>query len=416
MEFESWTAEHYRGLSLDELQERRQSILDMMHGEDCTASVEELRSEIGLIRAEYELRNDEAQLRSLDIAAVASGAGEPLPVRSARTTPAVDEDMYATPEYERAFMEFICRGAEIPVEYRADATTGTADSGAVIPTTLLNKIIEQMDTYGNIYAGVTKLNIRGGVEIPTAELKPVAKWVTETTVSDTQKLEAKDTISFSYYMVECRLSQRLLANVVSLPIFNAKFVPLAAEAIVRACEAAIVSGSGKGEPLGIVNDTRVPEANVIELTEKELGSFEAWHKKVKAKMKKAYRNGTFIMAQASFDGYIDGMVDANGQPVGRVNYGINGEETYRFMGKAVETVEEELIADIATADAGDVVAIFTKLSDYAINSNMQMTSVKWQDHDNNLIKNKCTMIADGKLVDPYGTLIIKKKATTTTTK
>ena len=29
-----------------------------------------------------------------------------------------------------------------------------------------------------------------------------------------------------------------------------------------------------------------------------------------------------------FDGYIDGMVDKQGQPIGRVNYGIDGGETY----------------------------------------------------------------------------------------
>lgn len=32
-------------------------------------------------------------------------------------------------------------------------------------------------------------------------------------------------------------------------------------------------------------------------------------KKVFGKMKKSYRNGTFYMAQSTFDGYIDGMVD-----------------------------------------------------------------------------------------------------------
>lgn len=39
---------------------------------------------------------------------------------------------------------------------------------------------------------------------------------------------------------------------------------------------------------------------------------------------------------------------------------------------------------------------------------MQMTTVKWVDHDTNEIKNKCIMIVDGKLVDPNGVLIIKK--------
>ena len=125
-------------------------------------------------------------------------------------------------------------------------------------------------------------------------------------------------------------------------------------------------------------------------------------------MKKAYRKGTFFMSQATFDGYIDGMVDENGQPVGRTNYGINGEETYRFMGKDVETVEDECIAAYDDAATGDVVGVFMKATDYAINSNMQLVVVKWTDHENNKLKNKAIMIVDGKLVDPEGVLIIKK--------
>ena len=176
----------------------------------------------------------------------------------------------------------------------------------------------------------------------------------------------------------------------------------------------MINGTGTGQPLGILKDTRIKSTNVIQMTEKELGDWKAWKKKVFAKMKKAYRNGEFFMAQSSFDGYIDAMTDANGQPIGRVNYGIDGGETYRFGGKTVETVEEDILPDFGAAEVGDVVAVFTKLSDYAINSNMQMTSVKWIDHDTNEVKNKVIVIADGKLLDPNGTLIIKKKASTTT--
>ena len=43
-----------------------------------------------------------------------------------------------------------------------------------------------------------------------------------------------------------------------------------------------------------------------------------------------------------------------------------------------------------------------------INSNMQMRTVKWEDHETNQLKNKCILVADGKIVDPYGFLIIKK--------
>lgn len=78
--------------------------------------------------------------------------------------------------------------------------------------------------------------------------------------------------------------------------------------------------------------------------------------------------------------------------------------------KTVETVEDDIIKPFETASAGDVIAVFAKMSDYAINSNMQMRAVKWEDHDNNEIKNKCILICDGKLLDPNGVIIIKKGA------
>lgn len=319
-------------------------------------------------------------------------------------------DPYDTVEYRKAFMEYVCRNTPIPVELRADEVTTTGETGAVIPTTMLKEIIQKLETYGNVYAMVRKLNIQGGLAVPISDLKPVARWIGETESSDDQKLTAKDSIVFSYFGVECKIAQTLLANVTTLDAFQQMFVPLATEAIVKAVEIAIFNGDGVNKPLGITQDTRVPEANVITLTPEEFKSWSAWHKKVKAKMKKAYRKGTFFMNQSTFDGYIDGMVDDNGQPVGRTNYGINGEESYRFMGKDVETVEDECIAAYDDAAEGDVVGVFFKATDYAINSNMQLVVVKWTDHDNNKIKNKAILIVDGKLLDVNGVLIIKKGA------
>ena len=114
------------------------------------------------------------------------------------------------------------------------------------------------------------------------------------------------------------------------------------------------------------------------------------------------------MAQSTFDEKIDGMEDKNGQPVGRTNYGVNGEETYRFMGKDVETVEEELLPYYEDANVGDVFAIFGDLKDYVVNSNLEMQVVKWIDHDTNEVKNKVIMIVDGKVADANGFILIKK--------
>lgn len=319
-------------------------------------------------------------------------------------------DIFDTAEYKHAFMNFVCRNEAIPKKFMNEAgKTTAADAGAVIPTTIVKEIIRELKAYGNIYTKVRKLNVQGGVEIPILSLLPAATWIGEE-ASEAQKLNAKDKVAFNYYGLECKISQTLLVSVVTYDEFQAEFVNLAVEAVVGALEKAIITGSGEGQPKGIINETRIPEENVIEMTAAEFNDWKAWKQKVFKKMKKSYRMGEFIMAQSSFDAHIDSMTDTTGQPIARVNYGIDGGETYRFGGKFVETVEEEILPDFDTAEVGAVVAIFTQLKHYIINSNMTMTNVKWVDHDTNEVKNKVILIADGKLAVPYGTILIKKKA------
>jgi HK97 family phage major capsid protein len=320
-------------------------------------------------------------------------------------------DRFDTPQYRKHFMEFMCRGTPIPAEFRADALTTTGDVGAVIPTTIMNEIIKEATTYGHLFSRVRRLNIQGGVSFPILSLVPTASWITETTVSDTQKLQANTSITFNYYGLECRIAQTLLVSVVSLAEFQRLFVPLAAEAMVKAIEIGIIKGTGTGQMLGVLNETRIPAVNTITMTPAEFAEWTEWKKKVFAKMKISYRAGSFIMAQGTFDGYIDGMVDSTGQPIGRVNYGIDNGETYRFGGRPIITVEDAILPAYEDAAAGDVVAVFMRLSDYAINTNMQMRMVHWTDHDTNQLKNKCIMILDGKVIDPHGILLIKKGGT-----
>lgn len=314
-----------------------------------------------------------------------------------------EEDPSDTVEYRTAFMNFICRNVPISAELRE--ATNTVDASAAIPKTIVSEIVKKLESYGNIFAKVRKLNVQGGVSIPILDLKPTAKWIDETPASEDQKLQANSSITFSYFGVECKLAQSLLVNITTLDVFQNEFINLATEAIVKAVEIAIFNGTGTNQPLGILKDSRVK--NVVTLSTADFGTWEGWHK-VKGQIKKAYRNGCFVMNQSTFDGNIDGMVDKNGQPIARVNYGIDSEEKYRFMGKEVETVEDDILPAYEDAKTGDVVAVFINLSDYAINTNMDMTATKWVDNDTNKIKNKVMMIIDGKLIDTNGVVLIKK--------
>lgn len=320
------------------------------------------------------------------------------------------EDKYATLEYRNAFMEF-CKTGAIKPELRADAMTTTGDVSAVIPSTILNEVIRKVTEYGQVFSRVRKLNVKGGLTIPILSLKPTATWIGESSTSDKKKVQANTNISFSYYGLECKVSTSLLSDTVTLSGFENTITDLIVEAMVTALDLAIVKGDGSGKALGITLDSRVPAAQKVTLSSKDFATWDGWKKKVFAKMPLKYKAGaTFIMASGTFEGYIDGMVDANGQPVGRINYGITDGPQERFGGKEVIQVEDDVITPYDDAATNEVVAIYCNLKNYGFNSNMQMTMYRYLDHDTNEWVDKAILIADGKLIDPNGVVIIKKGA------
>lgn len=337
---------------------------------------------------------------------IAGAQQQTVQMRGAETEPV---NKYGSMEYRKAFMEYVTRGVEVPAEYRTDDYAKVADAAAAIPLNIMSEIIKEMKQYGQLYARVRKTSIKGGVQVPILSLKPVATRIAETSTSDRQKHKMDTYISFSYYELECRVAVSLLASVVALPEFEAQIVPLITEAIVKKLEVEIIKGTGVGEMLGVTVDTRVPAKQVVTLASAEISDWAAWKKKVFAKIPLSYRaGGIFVMGAGTFDGYIDSMKDTTGQPIGRINYGITDGTTYRFGGKEVLEVEEDVISSYDAAAVGDVIAVFMRPSDYVINSNMQMAMYRWFDHDTNQWVNKAIAINDGKMLDVGGILIIKK--------
>ena len=322
-----------------------------------------------------------------------------------------EEDPYSTLEYRKQFMEF-CKTGKMPtLETRLDAFTSTTEAAAVIPTTIMNELIKKMTAYGKIFSRVRKTNLKGGVNFPILSLKPTATWITQATPSDRKQVNASTSVSFSYFGLECKIATSLLTETVSLASFEASMVDLIVEANMKAMDAAVVNGAGTTEPLGITVDARVLAGQIITLTSAEFADWGAWKKKIFGKIPVAYRaGGSFIMAAQTFEGYIDGMQDANGQPMARVNYGITDAIPEKFGGREVILVEDDIVAPYDTAAVGDIVAVFVNLNDYCINSNMQMTMYRWLDHDTNQWVDKSILIADGKLLDAAGVIIVKKGA------
>lgn len=342
------------------------------------------------------------------IAAGTQGVVLDVPGSQRGTQAAASTDPYGTMEYRQAFMDYCRTGAISPI-LRQDQVTTTTDISAVVPTTILNEVIRKLGSYGQLYSRVRKTAIQGGMSVPILSIKPVATWITETTKSDRQKLQSNSSVTFNYYGLECKVSQSLIATIVGLESFENTVTDLIVEAMVAKMEEGIVKGTGTGQMLGVTVDARVPATNKVTITAANFGKWDAWKKQVFAKMPIAYKaKASFIMAAGTWEGYIDGMVDQNGQPIGRVNYGITDGIQERFGGKEVIQVEDNIVTPYDDAAAGDVVAIFMPLNDYCINSNMQLTMRRYFDEDKNEWVDKAILVADGKILDPNGVILVLK--------
>ena len=325
------------------------------------------------------------------------------------------EDPTGTLEYRSAFMKYVQDGTAIPsnVMARAGVSINSGDTGAAIPITIMNEVINTVrKRYGNLYNKVRKMNIQGGVEFPIGALQATFKWIGESTVSPRQKLAALGKVSFQYYTAEIRIAQTFLSSIVTLSAFETKVAEVIAIAYLQAMDEGIVKGSGDGQMLGILNDPRV--TNSISMAAADMNDWTAWRKKFFAKLPLGYRAGEFIFPLSTVETYLETMADANNNPVFRqatgleVNDGDARNPNGRFFGRDISLVEPDILPDFDAASSGDVIGIFWQPDEYAINENFGFTMRRYFDDETNEWVDKALVVVDGKVLNPTGYYLIKK--------
>lgn len=391
--------------------------------EDINEEISETQEEINAI-TEEETEAAEVDTRSVvpANATLVNGTVAGSYTQSTNLTQArADVDQFSTMEYRQAFMRYAQTGAqtagilEVDMSTRDGSPANTTTLGATIPTTILNEFINEIrKRYGNLYAKVRKLNIPGAVKVPIADLQATFKWITEDTVSPRQNAGSIDKyVMFEYNMAEIRVAQSLLSSIVSIDLFEREVVRIMMIAYMQAMDTGIVKGTGNGQMLGILNDARV--TNVVEMTAADINDWTAWRKKFFAKLPLGYREGEFIFPLATVDAYLETMADANNNPVFRqatgleVNDGDATDPNGRFFGRRISLVEPDIIPDFDSANAGDVIGIFWQPEEYAINTNMAFGMRRYYDEDRNQWVNKMLTVVDGKVLNPMGIVLIKKK-------
>ena len=332
-----------------------------------------------------------------------------------------EEDIHSSLEYREAFKNYIISGVPIPekftkTEERSDALTTVGDIGAVIPTTIMNKVIEDMTVEGKILARITQTAFQGGLSIPLSDVNPEATWLAdENTVSDEQKAKMDAKISFAYHVLEAKVAIGLLTATVSLPVFENIVVKQLKKAMIKAIETSIVKGTGSGQPKGFTK-YELPKEQIITMKADEIGTVAKWAEVEAAISEEVEDTVIHMMAKSTWEKYLNGMVDANGQKIG---LGKINEKGQRIL-NGKEVLLTDKLPSFDAAQEGDIFAVEIDLSQYLLNSNLSMYYKKYFNEDKNKWIHKCLMIADGqmcigktkenKLVGAQGLIYIKKGA------
>ena len=307
-------------------------------------------------------------------------------------------------EYRKQFMEAVQSFNLSALEKRADAHTHTSDVEIVIPENLVNDIITEVQNRGYILSRVNKTNFAIGQKIPVGMTKIVATWVGtsdnptgEGLGSDVQKSGVTTYVLFSNHKLRCVVGMTYEAGLQSLEIFERKFVQSVSDAMVEALEKSVISGDGINQPKGILLETpKTKQALTLaantEFTFKNLLQFIG---AVPAK----YRSGAVVFAtQATFFEWM-GVTDLQGQPVARVNMGVDGSMTQSLFGMPVVFADEYLQDYVAGGgDAANIFAFIYNFKEYTLNTNYDLGLAERTVWENENREIKAVMSADGKAV------------------
>ena len=194
-----------------------------------------------------------AELKALDKTIEAKREARALTMMEDETpkTPEQKEEKRSIEELEERSFETLIR------ENRADQNMIKADNGAVIPTTIANRIIERVKQIAPIYALATKFNVKGKLTFPVGKDAITTAYGTEFTKLESTKV-GFDSLELDGHLVGA------LSKISNSLISNAQFdivsyvVNKVAESIATFLENELINGTTKiNGVLDTTNNTNV---------------------------------------------------------------------------------------------------------------------------------------------------------------
>ena len=407
---------------LEELKKRSEAATDVAELRSLNEDVDKVIAELKDLKEMY----GEAEEPVDDTPAADDNGERSLNVLATLETRKDNGKMENNMKERIAFRNYIANGNKEEFRAAAGNTTGADNVGTVIPQNLIDRIMEKIESVGTIYNLVTKTAFPVGQTIPREATKPVATWVgrnTSTPASSTsgegngsavvKGVTLDTTIVFAHFKLRCEVAMTEEVAQMALPSFEALFVKNVSLAMIRAIEAAIVDGDGYGMPKGILAET-APTGQALEIA---AGASNKLTYKVlcdaEAAIPQEYEVGAkWCMTKKTFMSFV-GMVDSNGQPIARVNYGINGKPERTLLGRDVVLYTPQTgsklgnYADTVTADT--LFAFIFDFGDYVLNNNYDLGIQHKKDWDNEDHRTKAVAAYDGKVIDKGSLVTLTKK-------
>ena len=382
---------------------------------EVTEEIRGIESQIAILEAEQ--NNDDKERSGFNPAQALNIVGTSQLNNGATRN---EEDPRATMEYRQAFMNYIQRGEinrdVLQFEQRADSTGQASNLGVLIPSTVIQKIIEGVEkVYGGIYSKVRKTNVPGGVKHPIGSFSATFKRITETTKSDRQNAGGvTGSVEFSYKIGEIRLARTLLQTILSVDAFEQKFAEIMVKAYVEAMDKEIMVGKdAESQCVGILSTegiAKIPEGNIIEFTEDEMADWTKWESKFFAQIPLSLENmnAEFVMAKQTYVSNLCTMKDSTGQPIKKAGFD-SSDKQHKFNEYSVNRTEKDIFKDFNSCTDGEYFGMFWLPEEaYAINSNLEFTVMDYFDQELNQYVKKALVINDGKILDPKYIYLFKK--------
>ena len=261
----------YRNKSVKELEERAQAInadIDSNPNTDIEAYNIELKG-IKEAKENIELRSSN-QGAGLNLVTGRDFKGEE------KKTFTADDDVAATPEYRSAFYKSLL-GKELTdgenrafaaaqAEKRADAFNTLSNSAAVIPTTTLNEVVKQARGVNGLYNEIRLFSVPNNLSVPVGTPTDAAAWHTEGAAVERKNVTTA-AVTFTGRELIKILSMSAAVKRMDTAAFERYLTDELKSCIADAIGAAIVSGTGNGQPTGILSGITWNNKNRIQTAE-----------------------------------------------------------------------------------------------------------------------------------------------------